>query len=238
MTVWRDVQAAGEALRQRYWQGKVRVMGADETAVRLRGKEVAVGLVVDAQTGQTIGVDLLVNGRDAAAFERWLLPYVGALGAEVLVSDDLSTYKPVAERLDLEQQVCLAHVGKNVARRLKQIAAWEAVKAKLKALLKALPLDGGQQLVALEKEVWAEPKLKALVVDLGQKWPSLVLHKQQPGVPATNNATERAIGRTKIRYKTTRGFKSQDGCLNAFALTQWLYTPAAQHDAATLLQVA
>ena len=113
MTVWRDVQATGQALRGRKWQGKVRVVGADETVVRLRGREIAVGVVVDAKTGETLGVDLLIDGRDAAAFERWLLPYVGELGAEVLVSDDLATYKPVAERLDLKHQVCLAHVRKN-----------------------------------------------------------------------------------------------------------------------------
>lgn len=238
MTVWRDVPAMGQALRRRCWQGTVRVIGADETAVRLRGKEVAVGLVVAAETGQTIGVDLLVNGRDAAAFQRWLLPYAGALGPEVLVSDDLATYKPVAERLDLGHQVCLAHGRKKAARRLKEIASREAIKERLKALLRELPPDGGRQLLALEKAVWAEPKLKAMVVELCHKGQSLVLHKQRQDVPATNNVTERAAGRTKIRYQTTRGFKSEDGCLNAFALTQWLYTPAAQHDAAWLLQIA
>lgn len=238
MSVWRDVQAMGQALRRRQWQGKVRVIGADETAVRLKGREVAVGVVVDAQTGQTIGVDLLLNGRDAAAFERWLLPYVGELGVEVIVSDDLNTYKPVAQRLDLRHQVCLAHVRKNVTRRLREIAGWEEVKERLKHLLKELPLEGGEELLALEKEVRAEPRLKALVVDLGQKWQSLILHKQVTGVPATNNVSERGIGRTKVRVKTIRGFKSEEGSLNAFALTQWLYTPALQHDTASLLQAA
>lgn len=88
------------------------------------------------------------------------------------------------------------------------------------------------------RAVWAEPLLAALVVELSQKWASLVLHKQQPDVPATNNVTERALGRTKVRYKTTRGFKTACGCKGAFALTQWLYTPAAQHNGASLLQVA
>jgi hypothetical protein len=92
--------------------------------------------------------------------------------------------------------------------------------------------------VALEALVWAEPKLKALVVGLAQKWPRLVRYQQEPDVPATDNVTERAIGRTKVRYRTMRGLKSADGCLNAFAVTQWLYTPQPEHAIATLLRAA
>ena len=36
--------------------------------------------------------------------------------------------------------------------------------------------------------------------------------------------TERAIGRSKIRYKTVRGYKSEDGMLNGFGLTQWAWS--------------
>ena len=43
-------------------------------------------------------------------------------------------------------------------------------------------------------------------------------------VPWTNNVTERAIGRSKIRYKTVRGYKSEDGMLNGFGLTQWAWS--------------
>lgn len=43
ITVWRDVQAVGQALRGRRWSGKVKVIGADEPMVRLRGKGVAMG---------------------------------------------------------------------------------------------------------------------------------------------------------------------------------------------------
>jgi transposase-like protein len=235
MTVWRDVQAAGRTLRARLGPGRVRVLGADETFVRLRGRETAVGVVVDATTGQTVGVDLLVQGRETAAFERWLLPYVGTLGVAVLVSDDLATYKPVADRLDLAHQVCLAHVRKNVTQHLKEIRGWEAEKEKLRTLVRELPRDGGEQLVALEGVVWAEPKLKALVVRVAQNWPRLVLHTQRADVPATDNVTERAIGRTKVRYRTMRGLKSREGCLNAFAVTQWLYTPQAEHHLSALL---
>src|SRR3972149_11323328 len=107
----------------------------------------------------------------------------------------------------------------------REIERWEAVKERLKDLVRELPLEGGEELLALEKEVRSEPRLKALVVELGQKWPSLVLYKQVGGVPATKNVAERAIGRTKVRVKSIRGFKSEAGSLSAFALTPTPYTP-------------
>ena len=48
-----------------------------------------------------------------------------------------------------------------------------------------------------------------------------------PGdVPRTNNVTERAIGRSKIRYKTVRGCESESELLNGFGLTQWAWSGA------------
>ena len=70
----------------------------------------------------------------------------------------------------MEHQICLAHVRKNVSRRL--------------------------------------------VVELSNKWRSLTRHKRIRGLPQTNNCTERVIGRSKIRYKTVRGYKSVEGMLN------------------------
>ena len=34
---------------------RVRVIGADQTAYKVKGKEVVVGFVVDAQNGRTLG---------------------------------------------------------------------------------------------------------------------------------------------------------------------------------------
>ena len=60
MSVWRDAQEAGEALLRekqprRPAGRRVRVIGADETAYKVKGKEVVVGFVVDAQNGRTLG---------------------------------------------------------------------------------------------------------------------------------------------------------------------------------------
>lgn len=56
ITVWRDAQEAGEALRKGCRPaGRVRVLGAEETNFKLRGQEVVVGFVVDGQSGRTLG---------------------------------------------------------------------------------------------------------------------------------------------------------------------------------------
>ena len=48
-------------------------------------------------------------------------------------------------------------------------------------------------------------------MELGNKWISLVCHKRVWGVGETKNATERVICRSKIRYKTVRGYKEHRG---------------------------
>ena len=53
--------------------GRVRVLGADETAFSVKGEEVVVGFVVDGQSGNTLGFEVLLEG-DGGAFRRWLEP--------------------------------------------------------------------------------------------------------------------------------------------------------------------
>lgn len=229
-SVHRDRLRAGALLRQRgVGTGRVRVLGADETGVRVRGVAQVLGFVVDGESGKTVGVDLLIR-QDSAAFRRWLERYTSTLGVEVLVTDDLNTYKPVSHQLGLPQQVCLAHVRKWVAQRLRRVAGWEEEKALIRQLARELPVDGGDRLLRLERRVRASPELRRLVIDLIGRWPALVYHQQRPWVPATNNRTEQAIGKSKVRFKTVRGFKSVAGMLAGVALTQWLYSGAELHD--------
>ena len=91
ITVWRDAQEAAEALRRSRPAGRVRVLGADETVFGVRGRKVVVGFVVDAQSGKTLGYEVLFEG-DGRAFKEWLEPYAKELGAEVLVTDDNDSY--------------------------------------------------------------------------------------------------------------------------------------------------
>jgi len=209
--------------------GRVRVLGADETTIRVRGQAQLLGFVVDGESGRTIGVDVLVK-QDSAAFRCWLQQYTQALGVEVLVTDDLATYRPVSHQLGLPQQVCLAHVRKWVAQRLQRIRGWEEEKTLIREIVRALPADGGERLMRLERLVRRSLPLRRLVVDLLGRWPALVFHQGRPWVPATNNRTEQAIGKSKVRFKTMRGFKSVAGALAGVALTQWLYSGASMHD--------
>lgn len=52
----------------------------------------------------------------------------------------------------------------------------------------------------------------------------------RPWVPATNNRTEQGIGKSKVRFTTTRGFGSAADAMAGTALTQWVYSGAETHD--------
>ena len=226
MSSWRDVQEAGvgamRALGRRVRE-RVEVVGADETMLKLKGEKVVAGFVVDADSGRLVGIDLLME-QDSAGFLDWLSEYVAELGVKAIVSDDLSTYKPVVEELGLEHQICLAHVRKNVSRRLKEIEGWEWHKARIWLLLNELPEGGGGELMRMERKVRENAELRRLVVELSNKWRSLTGYKRIRSLPQTNNCTERVIGRSKIRYKTIRGYKSVEGMLNGLGLTQWIWS--------------
>jgi len=213
------------------------VVGADETVFKVRGREVSLGFVV-GEEGELIGFALLA-GRDGQSFEEWLRGYVQGLGVEVVMTDDLATYRPVLEELGVEQQLCLAHVRKNLARRLRRIEGYEREKEKLREIVKELAPDGGEQLVDLEWELAREGrparKLKAVVRDIADRWRQLTCFLRREDVPSTNNACERVIGRSRIRYKTVRGYKSQEGLLHGIALPQWPGSGAREHRLEELL---
>ena len=66
MSVWRDVQQAGTSAPDGWLsrvRAHVRVMGADETVLKMRGRRTVVGFVTDAAIGRLLGMDVLV--------ERW-----------------------------------------------------------------------------------------------------------------------------------------------------------------------
>ncbi len=80
-----------------------------------------------------------------------------------------------------------------------------------------------------------EPKLRRLVVELSEKWRSLLCHKRVMGMPQPNNCAERAIGGSKIRYKTVRGYKSIEGMVTGLGLTQWVWSGEEGLDTGELL---
>ena len=60
-------------------------------------------------------------------------------------------------------------------------------------------------------------------MELNEKWRAPLCHRRRD-VPWTNNAAERAIGGSKIRYKTVRGYKSEDWMPNGFGLRRWAWS--------------
>ena len=274
ITAWRDAQEAGEALRRKRPAGRVRILGADETVFKVRGRKVVVGFVVDGQSGKTLGFEVLFEG-DGKAFKEWLEPYAKELGAEVLVTDDNDSYSVAAAELGLSHQLCLAHVRKFLKRRSKSILEqaereWgeEGEKYKkleedlkrLRGLLEELPEEGERRIGGMHREyLWAQPptrkeeeeeeeaktkekascgyRMRMLTLELWRKWKKIRLHLRRPelGLDGTNNTSERAIGRSKVRYKTMRGYKSDEGMSNGIVLTQWLYNGEDEHDLAKVM---
>ena len=184
--------------------GNARVMVTDETIVKVRDKAKLVGFVAAAASGDLLGIDMLVE-RDSEELVDWLKGYVERLGVKIVVTDDLSTYKPAADKLGLDRHVCVVHVRKNAAKRLRKVKGWQEWKDRLRSLLDELPDDGGSRLIEMEREAREEPALLLrLAVDLCVKWRSLLCHNRMRGVCDTNNGAERVMGRSNIRYKTTR----------------------------------
>lgn len=75
-------------------------------------------------------------------------------------------------------------------------------------------------------------RMRMLTLEIWNKWKKLRLHLARPrlGLDGTNNASERGISKSKVRYKSMRGYKSIGGMENGIALTQWLYSGADEHD--------
>lgn len=230
MSGWRDVQDwAGQLRQRRKWQ-PVRVLGLDGAYVRAWGAVRPVLVAVDIGAGQPVAVGY-VDEHNPEAVRRWLEPLVKRLGVSVIVTDDLVHYKTVAQKLDLEQQICQFHVRRWVGRTLNELQTslpppWRGILAEVKQLLHELPIEGSRRLFELWKLI-DEPRsardepstpvdrLRDLLIRMSNHWENYRIFDWQPEVPWTNNATEQVIGRMKMRSRTVRGYKTQTGLLAA-----------------------
>jgi len=226
--VYTNVQAAGMAARQQQRQlllrgGKRAVIGSDGTYVKVKGQEVGVQVVVDDRDSTLLGLEIIVseNAEEVLSVVRAVAEQVQA---EVLVSDDLDTYKRVADDLDLEHQICRSHVKRNVdalAEELReQLKAKEALPAgvdssperlaqdleQLQQLVRERPSDAEARLEQLYGRYQRAPQPKAgkrhtvwfrmrmLITRLWERWPRLTLDQRRPDLDGTNNSSERTIG--------------------------------------------
>jgi transposase-like protein len=235
MSGWRDVQEAGKRLRQRLGKKKVKVIGVDGAWQQGQGMVVAV----DMGTGHVLEV-AQIDEKDKEALEPWLQLLQEEYGVEVIVTDDLGTYKGLADKLGLKHQVCQFHVRRWAGRALQQLekalpAEWHTVLQRIRALLSALPKDGGQELLRIWEALPGRTtrpdqprtpmeKLRNLVLRLSNDWKRYIAFYDDPDIPWTNNRTEQIIGRMKSRGRRVRGYKSPSGRLhgNLVAAQFWI----------------
>jgi transposase-like protein len=238
MTIWRDVQQAAQQLQKRNQWKPVRVLGLDGAYVVGWGEKQPVLVAVDLGTGEPIAIGY-INEYDPQAVRHWLAPLVQQHGITVIVTDDLFSYKVVAEKLQLGHQVCQFHVRRWVGKTLKDLQAtlpkeWVWVLDEIRELLEFLPPEGSKRLYALWKQVpgrrskpnqvrLALEQLRDLLLRLSQDWWRYCVFQSEPQVPWTNNPTERAIGRMKMRARTVRGYKSWQG-MESGLLLAGMYT--------------
>lgn len=226
MTVWRDVQAEAQQLKRRNAWKSVRVVGLDGASVLGWGDNQPVIVAVDLGTGEPLAIGY-VNEYKPQTVRRWLQPLVQEHGITVIVTDDLFSYRIVAQQLNLTHQVCQFHVRRWVGKTLKQLQEaipkeWLWVLEEIHALLETLPPEGSKRLYTLWKQLpgrLSKPdqprtpleQLRELLLRLSEHWHTYCTFQSEPAVPWTNNATERTIGRMKMRARTVRGFKSWQG---------------------------
>jgi len=233
MTVWRDLQEQAELMdKRRHWK-PVRILGLDGAYVRAWGGVRPVLVAVDLGEGQPVAVGY-VDEYHPQAMRRWLEPLVKRLGVSVIVTDDLVHYKTVAQKLDLEHQICQFHVRRWVGRTLRELREtvpeeWLWVIDEVKLLISELPLEGSRRLFELWKQIPERragrdqplsplDQLRLLLIRLSEHWPNYRIFDWQTDVPWTNNGTEQVIGRMKMRSRTVRGYKSKHGLLNGLML--------------------
>jgi transposase-like protein len=248
--VWGDVQEMGAKARRRFARGQKQlgrrpVLGVDETQYKVKGQGITVGFVTDPQTGELVGMRLLAS-REGEAMAQWLSETAQALGCEVVVTDELESYKGAAEQAGTEHQLCLAHWRKAIARRLKKLPGYEKEKALIQTALAELDPAGLKAIQWLHRHFSNAPPprkgerqspayaLRMLTLDCKENWKRLTCYQQKHKplrdnlgrktkrnyvVPSTNNACENAIGRGgKIRYKAMRGYKRLRSALNTTLL--------------------
>lgn len=243
-SVWRAVQEMAGELRSKAGstqrKHKVRVLGVDGAWIKLNGQTTGVMVAVDMGDGQMVSMEVL-DEHDPQAVSEWLRPMVAEYGVEVIVTDDLTTYYTVEEELKVQRQVCRFHMLRWVGKALDELekkivegyAGWEWIVEEVRTLVEDLPPKGDERLLELwqqvQKEAGSRPqkeeatalqRLAGLIVQLMENWGRYRLYLTEKGaelgVPATNNKTEQMIGNGKVRSRTVRGYKSNQGVLGAF----------------------
>ena len=99
----------------------------------------------------------------------------------------------------------------------------------IKSIIADLPVNGSRQLLELYKQLpgsltrdrarTSVDRLRHLLIRLSESWERYTAFFYDPGIPWTNNRTEQAIGRVKLRARTVRGYKTTSGMLNGLLVS-------------------
>lgn len=215
VTVWRDIQSLGEKLRRRHFRvfrnGETVVAGIDGGYFKVMGKELCILFGVDANDSSTILFDVKQEEKKEEIHE-----FVKEL------------YKEEIEKRNLPHQVCLAHMKKNFKRQIRKLPD-TVPKPFIEKLTSLVDNPTPEGILVLEEYVQNPylytgeeemTKTRELFAALYRKWKHYTEYCHDPTIPRTNNHTERAIGRSKFRARTTKGLKTIEGLLNFIAITQ------------------
>jgi len=235
MSGWRDVQEEGKRIRHKLRWKATRIAGVDGAWINGRGIMVAV----DLGDGELLAI-AEIDEKEKERLQSWLKMLKQKHNIGAIVTDDLATYKEIAEELELGHQVCQFHVRRWVGKALKALEEelppkWLHVIPKVQELIHDLPVNGGKVLYELWKEMPGRTtrpdekrtpleKLRDLVLRLSKDWGSYIEFYSDPGIPWTNNRTEQIIGRLKSRAKRVRGYKSSQGQLMGSLVASQFWT--------------
>jgi transposase-like protein len=268
-TVYNNVQEAGIASRNRQQAavargGKKAVIGSDGTYVKVKGEKVGIQVVVDDQSGDLLGLDIVVS-ENSEEVRRIVKQVAEQVEAEVLVSDDLDAYKNVADELGLDHQICRSHVKRNVDDLAKSLV--EQLKKKeplpkgvdssterlpedlqtLQQMVRERPPDAPDSLEEMYYRYMAAPtpkkgerhtiwyRMRMLVLRLWERWARLTFDQRRDDLDGTNNSSERLIGWwIKERYRTMRGYKRTESIRNVVTLTARMGVRSDRYDMSEL----
>jgi len=224
MSAWRDLQEAGKTIRRKLQWKSARIVGVDGAWVSGKGIMVAV----DMGDGELLAL-AEIDEKDKEAVAAWLklLKQKQKIGA--VVTDDLATYKEIADDLELGHQVCQFHVRRWLSKALKKLEEelpeeWLFSLSILEQLIADLPENGSKILFDFWERMpsrTTQPdqprtpleKLRDLVLRLSRDWSRYIEFYSDAGIPWTNNRTEQIIGRFKNRAKRVRGYNTSQGLL-------------------------
>ena len=268
-TAYNNVQEAGFVSRSRQSAsvdngGKRPVIGSDGTYVKVKGEKVGIQVVVDDQSGDLLGLDIIVS-ENSEDVRQVVERVVEQVDAEVLVSDDLDVYKNVADQVGLDHQICRSHVKRNVDELAESMIEQlkreeplpEGVRSSAESLVQDLdalqnlvrerPANAVEVLETMYDRYKAAPvpkkgerhtvwyRMRMLVTRLWERWHRLTLDQRRDDLDGTNNSSERLIGWwIKERYRTMRGYKRTESIHNVATLTARMGVRSGQYNMSEL----